>query len=80
MRYIIPITEALEMNLVQMLEEHKEIRASLKGLSKAGKKTSDAQAIDFSEKLGLHAMAEEEVYYPAAILVGRYLRLKLRDV
>jgi hypothetical protein len=31
----------------------------------------------FAEKLMLHAKTEEEVLYPAAILVGEYLKLKL---
>jgi hypothetical protein len=31
----------------------------------------------FAEKLALHAKTEEDVLYPAAILVGEYLKLKL---
>ncbi len=78
LRQAIPMTDTLEMNLGQMLEEHAEIRAALRELEEAGKKAKDPQAVEFSRKLALHALAEEEVYYPAAILVGRYLRLRLR--
>jgi len=37
------------------------------------------QAISFSEKLSAHAQNEEQVMYPAAILVGEYLKLKLKQ-
>jgi len=33
--------------------------------------------VEFAENLKLHAKTEEEVMYPAAILVGEYLKLKL---
>jgi len=33
----------------------------------------------FAEKLMLHAQTEEEVLYPAAILVGEYLKVKLES-
>lgn len=38
-----------------------------------------AEQARFAEALRLHAEAEEEVFYPAAILVGEYLKLKLRE-
>jgi len=31
----------------------------------------------FAEKLMLHAQTEEEIFYPAAILVGEYVKSKL---
>jgi hemerythrin superfamily protein len=33
---------------------------------------------EFARKLILHAQMEEEVMYPAAILVGEYVRLALQ--
>jgi hypothetical protein len=33
----------------------------------------------FAEKLMFHAQTEEEVLYPAAILVGEYLKVKLES-
>jgi hypothetical protein len=37
-----------------------------------------ARHAGFAEKLTLHAQTEEEVLYPAALLVGRYVKLSLR--
>lgn len=35
------------------------------------------KAVIFAEKLMLHAQTEEDVLYPASILIGEYLKLKL---
>jgi hypothetical protein len=37
------------------------------------------EVVVFAEKLKLHAKNEEEVFYPAAILVGEYLKLRDQD-
>jgi hypothetical protein len=51
--------------------------AALQNL-KASAEGKQARACSFAEKLALHAQTEEEVLYPAAILVGEYLKLKLK--
>ena len=60
-----------------MLEEHKAIVAELTNLIGEAKKASKPEYITFAEKLTLHAKNEEEVLYPAALLVGEYIKLKL---
>ena len=66
-----------EAELDQMLKEHKEIVARLKILTEAALKENKLEYVQFAEKLALHAQTEEEVLYPAAILVGKYLETKL---
>jgi hypothetical protein len=34
--------------------------------------------MQFAEKLKLHAKTEEQILYPTAILIGEYLKQKLR--
>ena len=53
-----------------MLEEHKQIVGALENLTHAAKQENKSEYIHFAEKLKLHAQTEEEVLYPAAILVG----------
>lgn len=74
---VISMTDRLKSELNQMLEEHKEIVAALKNLTDAAKKGEKTEYAHFAEKLMLHAQNEEEVLYPAAILIGEYLKLKL---
>ena len=71
------MTNKLKEELPQMLEEHKAIVAALKVLSDAAKKERKTEYPKFAEKLTFHAQNEEEVLYPAAILIGEYLKLKL---
>ncbi len=68
----------LKRDLGQMLEEHRTIVARLEGLTEASRKGNKPEYVRFAEKLVLHARMEEEVLYPAAILVGEYLRTKRR--
>ena len=69
----------LKADLGHMLLEHKEIVDALRALKEAANSENNAAAAQFAEKLMLHAQTEEEVLYPAAILVGEYLNLKLSE-
>lgn len=77
MESILEKTDRLKAELPQMLQEHKEIVSALKNLIDAAKKEKKPEYLKFSEKLILHAQTEEEVLYPAAILVGEFLKMKL---
>ena len=78
MRQILPLTEKLKEELPEMLKEHQQIVLALKELSKAAKAEEKAEVAEFAEKLILHARTEEEVLYPAAILVGEHIKLTLK--
>jgi hypothetical protein len=60
-----------------MLAEHKEIVAALAKLVDAAKAENKPDVVHFADKLMLHAQTEEQVLYPAAILVGEVIRSKL---
>jgi hypothetical protein len=64
----------LKADLGHMLEEHRQIVAALHSLIEAAGQEGKAEHARFAEKLMLHARTEEEVLYPAAILVGEYLK------
>jgi len=66
----------LRADLGQMLQEHKEIALALDALTEAAKKEDEEEVVRFAEKLTLHARMEEDVLYPASILIGEYLKLK----
>ena len=74
---IIEKTDAFRVELPHMLEEHKLIVAALRRLMQAAAAEKQHGAAQFAQKLIQHAQLEEEVLYPAAILVGEYLRLKM---
>jgi Hemerythrin HHE cation binding domain len=80
MRIVIAMSNKLKADLPHMLQEHKAIVAALHKLVSAAKQENKPEHAHFAEKLILHAQNEEEVLYPAAILVGEYLKLKLGEV
>jgi hypothetical protein len=77
MTKILPMTDKLERELGSMLSEHRCLVAELTKLIEAAKGENKPEVVNFAEKLMLHARTEEEVLYPSAILIGRYLKLKL---
>jgi hypothetical protein len=79
MKQVLVLTDRLKADLPQMLEEHKAIVAALKTLIDAARKEGHPEHADFAAALMLHAQTEEEVLYPAAILVGEYLKLKFEE-
>ena len=78
MKDALVMTNRLKADLDQMLKEHKQIVAALKKLVVEAKKEKKLEYVEFADKLVLHAQTEEEVYYPASILIGKYLKLKLK--
>ena len=74
---VIAMTDRLKAELPEMLKEHKAIVAALETLAAAAKAENKPQHARFSEKLLLHAQTEEEVLYPASMLIGAYLKLTL---
>lgn len=78
MSEVLALTDKLKADLGQMLAEHERIVAALEKLSVAASKARKMEYVAFAKALMLHAQTEEEVPYPAAILVGEYLREKLR--
>lgn len=73
MRAVLPMTTSLENELPQMLREHGVIRAAVQKFRTAAVASKRSEYIRFSDHLAAHAKQEEEILYPAAILVGRYV-------
>jgi iron-sulfur cluster repair protein YtfE (RIC family) len=71
------LTEALRAELPRMLEEHARIRAAVEGLRAAASAEGSATYERLADQLALHARTEEEVLYPAAILVGDIARARM---
>jgi hemerythrin superfamily protein len=76
---ILPLTQRLKAELPDMLTEHKEIVAALLRLRDWAREAGRVEYERFADALMAHAQNEEEVLYPAAILVGEYLAIKLRQ-
>lgn len=74
----IRLSEKLKAEMPKMHEEHKAIVQALEQMTAAGRAENKPQAVAFADHLMAHAENEEQIMYPAAILVGEYLKLKLK--
>jgi hypothetical protein len=74
MQAVLPMTDALERELPRMLEEHRRIGAARQRFEAAARRAGKAEYVRLAETLAHHARQEEEVLYPAAILVGRFVK------
>ena len=74
MRAVLPMSDALEAELPKMLDEHRGISAANSALREAAAAAGRDDIVRFSDTLAAHARQEEEILYPAAILVGKYVK------
>ena len=71
--------EALRAEMPRMVEEHQMIVEALRELMRSAAEEQQHQGYaHFAQKLIAHAQSEEEVLYPAALLVGEYLKARLK--
>ena len=70
MAAVLPMARRLRAELPSMLAEHKQIVAALEKLKAAARASRQSEYEHFADALVLHAQTEEQVLYPAALLVG----------
>jgi hypothetical protein len=74
---VLQMTGRLEAELPKMLAEHRAITAALDQLAAAARRENKPEIEAFARRLKVHAATEEQVSYPASILVGRYVKLMM---
>ena len=77
MRRVLAMTDTLRTELPRMLEEHKRIRAVVDALREAARLEDAPKYVALADQLAAHALTEEEVLYPAAVLVGDLIRARM---
>jgi hypothetical protein len=76
MAAVLRMTDSLRAELPQMLEEHRQIRAATARLAKIARVEFNPEVEDLAVTLAAHAEAEEQLFYPAAALVGEIVRTR----
>jgi len=74
--WVIAMTDSLRRELPRMLREHVAIHAATQRLATTARSEGQPEIVRFTEKLALHARTEEEVLYPAAVVVGDLVRAR----
>jgi hypothetical protein len=73
---VLPLIDSLRAELPEMLREHTEIHAAAARLEEVASEAGDSVVVQFARQLILHAQTEEQVLYPAALLVGELVRAR----
>ena len=73
---VLPMTDSLRAELPAMLEEHVAIRAATMKLGEVARAEHNEPVAQLAERLAMHAKSEEELFYPAAVLVGDVVRAR----
>ena len=73
---IMALSEKAKSQMDHMSAEHQLIIAYIGELKEASTKENRPAVIQFEKEVAKHAVSEEEVYFPASIMVGEYLKLK----
>lgn len=71
---ILAMSDSLRAELPRMLQEHVAIKAAVQRLHDVATTAGVGSAVELADALALHARTEEEVLYPAALVVGDMLR------
>jgi hypothetical protein len=74
---VIQLCEKLKSQLLHLSVEHQLIKAYMDELMQAAANENHPEIIELEQELQKHANTEEEVFFPAAILIGEYLKLKV---
>lgn len=79
MRQVTARTEHLKARMFEIVREHARIIEAARRLLRAARAEHKLALAAFTEQLVLRAWTDEVVFYPAAILVGEYLKLRFAD-
>jgi hypothetical protein len=79
MRNIPSKTEHLKTRMFEIVREHAAIIQAARKLLRAANSERKLKLAEFTEHLMLRAWTDEVVFYPAAVLIGEYLKLKFGE-
>jgi hypothetical protein len=68
------LVEGLKREMPQMIEEHRQISDLLRQLAREAHAEDRPEYVALAEEIIIHAHIEEDVLYPAALLIGEYAK------
>ncbi len=75
-RQAIQMAERLRHEYGNMLQEHQTLTVELRALAAAARQEAKPDQARFADELVVHAHNEEQVLYPATLVIGEYLKLR----
>lgn len=72
---VVKLAHSFRLEMAQMIDEHRQIAEALHALASAAEAAGKPEYVALAEDMLIHAHVEEDVLYPAAILIGKYAAL-----
>ena len=72
---VFAVVEQIERELPQLLQEHRAILDATRRFRDAAGRERKPQYLPLADDLWTHVMVEDQVLYPTAVLVGRYVKM-----
>jgi Hemerythrin HHE cation binding domain len=79
MRAVLPEANKMKAEYDRMLADHQKIHDAVMTLIDAAEREGKPEFLDFAQRLIDHMQLEEEVLYPASIVIGEYVRFRLEQ-
>ena len=79
MRGVTVMTDKLKVDLHKMQKEHGAIVKAIKNLEATARRGKKPKYARLADKLIRHEIMEEQVLYPATVLIGEFIKLKLKS-
>jgi hypothetical protein len=73
------LAQGLKHEMAQMVNDHRQIAELLRELATEAGTQLKPEYVELAEDMILHAQMEEDVFYPAALLIGEYAALVRKD-
>ncbi len=77
MKQIAPMVFHFSQHSDDLIHQHQKIIAAIENLWEAAYEDGNGEIANFARHLASHERMEDEVLYPALILIGKYLQEKL---
>jgi hypothetical protein len=78
MASVLPLVSRFTMRHARLQSDHKSISTAVRELFAAARKDGQTHIADLAYRLWLHERMDEAVVYPMVILIGNYVRERLR--
>ena len=79
MKWALPLIDQVKAELSQNIKEHEAITAQLTALFAAAEQANDPEAAGIAREAAGDLLGDDEIAEPTVLLIGEYLRDKLRD-
>jgi hypothetical protein len=73
------MAQGLKSEMAQMVNEHRQIAELLRRLAQDAEAEGKPDYVELAEDMILHAQLEEDVLYPATLLIGEYAARLRKD-